>query len=197
MALPARLLPLLAGLLLAGSLLASDLATKSWAESELRRRGARSLLGGRLVLRYQTNSGIAFGLFQKSLHPYKRPFLIAYSTVVSAGLLAALVVRSLRRTGGGWVMPAGLAALLAGAVGNLRDRITRGAVIDFIDVRVWGDARWPAFNLADVYLSAGLILCGVALVGAGGGEADRGEPGTGTHTGTGTGTVEERGGRAG
>ena len=172
MALPARLLPLLAGLLLAGSLLATDLATKSWAESELRRRGARSLLGGHLVFRYQTNSGIAFGLFQKSLSPYKRPFLIAYSAVVSAGLLAFLVFRSLRRAGGGWVIPAGVAALLAGAVGNLRDRITRGAVIDFIDVRVWGDTRWPAFNLADVYLSAGLILCGVALVGRRSGDGD-------------------------
>jgi lipoprotein signal peptidase len=65
-----------------------------------------------------------------------------------------------------------VAALLAGAVGNLRDRITRGAVIDFIDVRVWGETRWPAFNLADVYLSAGLILCGVALVGRRSGDGD-------------------------
>jgi signal peptidase II len=173
LALGVRLLPLLASLLLAGSLLAGDLASKSWAETELRRRGARNLLGGRLVLRYQTNSGIAFGLFQKSLHPYKRPFLIAYSAVVSAGLLALLVARTLRRTGRGWLMPAGLVALLAGAIGNLRDRITRGAVIDFIDVQVWGATRWPAFNLADVYLSMGLILCGIALMRAGRGEADR------------------------
>ena len=177
----ARLLPLLASLLLAGSLLAGDVASKSWAESELRRRGAKSLLGGRLVLRYQTNSGIAFGLFQQSLHPYKRPFLIGYSAVVSAGLALFLTRLLLRRTGRGWLAPLGLVALLAGALGNLRDRITRGAVIDFISLQLTAGLRWPAFNLADVYLTVGVALCAVALVAAHRSAAgDTGAAGAGT-----------------
>jgi signal peptidase II len=164
----ARLLSLLASLLIAGSLLAADVASKSWAESELRRRGARSLLGGRLVLRYQTNSGIAFGLFQSSLHPGKRPFLIAYAAVVSAGLAAMLVAFTLRRTprpatARAWLIPAGLLAMLAGAAGNLRDRISRGAVVDFIDLQLTAGIGWPAFNLADAYLAIGLVLAGAGL----------------------------------
>jgi signal peptidase II len=153
----ARLLPLLGSLLLAGSLLGADVATKSWAESELRRRGSRSLLGGTLVLRYQTNSGIAFGIFQSSLHPAKQPLLIAYSSVVSAALAAALVASQLLRRGR-LLLPAALLVLLAGAAGNLRDRVTRGAVIDFIDVGLHAGRRWPAFNLADLYLAVGLLL---------------------------------------
>jgi lipoprotein signal peptidase len=164
---PAGPLPLLASQMLAGALFASDVATKSWAESELRRRGARSLLGDRLVLRYQTNSGIAFGLWQRSLHPAKRPFLITYSALVATGLLALLGWRLLRRQGaGGALVPLGLVALLAGTAGNLRDRIVRGAVIDFIDLQLPAGLRWPAFNLADVYLTVGLVLCTLGLLRA-------------------------------
>jgi signal peptidase II len=164
---PGRLLPLLASLLLAGSLFAADVASKSWAESELRRRGSRSLLGGKLLLRYQTNSGIAFGLFQRSLSPYKRPALIAYASLVTVAL-AGFLGRRLWRRGAraDCLMPLGLVALLAGAAGNLRDRIVRGAVIDFIDLQLPGGVSWPAFNLADVYLSIGLALCLIALLRA-------------------------------
>jgi signal peptidase II len=162
-----RLLPLLVSLLLAGSLFAADVASKSWAESELRRRGSRSLLGGRLLLRYQNNSGIAFGLFQRSLHPHKRAALIAYSSLVTVGLAGFLGVRLWRRRAQrDCLMPLGLVALLAGAAGNLRDRITRGAVIDFIDLQLPAGFTWPAFNLADVYLTIGLALCVAALVAA-------------------------------
>ena len=54
--------------------------------------------------------------------------------------------------------------MLAGATGNLRDRVQRGAVIDFIDVVPAPGLDWPAFNLADVCLAIGLVLCAVALI---------------------------------
>jgi signal peptidase II len=43
--------------------------------------------------------------------------------------------------------------MLAGAAGNLLDRIFRGYVIDFIHVRYW-----PVFNVADICITAGVIL---------------------------------------
>jgi signal peptidase II len=152
---------------LAGGLLALDLTTKDWAESELRRRGTRSLFDGRLLLRYQTNSGLAFGLLRAPLYPRKRALLIAYSTAVTAVLVVLLAVRQGRRVrvAGDGLLAAGLVALLAGSAGNLRDRVTRGAVIDFLDLELGGGVRWPAFNLADLYLAAGLVMCLVALVG--------------------------------
>lgn len=53
----------------------------------------------------------------------------------------------------GGLAPAGLGLALGGAGSNLADRILRGGVVDFVDLRVW-----PVFNLADVAILAGLAL---------------------------------------
>ena len=60
-----------------------------------------------------------------------------------------------------WLSPAlgstparvGLGAAMGGATGNLVDILRRGAVVDFIDLRVW-----PVFNLADLAIVVGLAL---------------------------------------
>ena len=154
MALPARLLPLLARPAAGRRCWPPTSATKSWAESELRRRGARSLLGGHLVLRYQTNSGIAFGLFQQSLHPHKRPLLIAYSAVVSAGAgRGAGLAGCCAPAGPAGLADAGRAGGLAGGRGGQPARPDRAGGGDRLHRRaaVPGLAcSWPAFNLADV-----------------------------------------------
>lgn len=46
----------------------------------------------------------------------------------------------------------GCVALLAGAVGNLIDRVRNGLVVDFFDFRIW-----PVFNLADVAIVLGVV----------------------------------------
>jgi signal peptidase II len=146
-----------------GALFAADVASKSWAEHHLRRAGARSVLGDWLVLRYQSNSGLAFGLWRAPMIPWKRSALIAYSSVVSLAL-AAVLVRRLGDPAATRLSSAGVGALLAGTAGNLRDRVTRGAVIDFMDFQPPGGTTWPAFNLADLYLAAGLGLCLTGLL---------------------------------
>ena len=145
----------------------ADQASKRWAETELRARGSRALLGGTVVLRHAANHGIVFGLYKGHLHPRKRALLTLYSAACSAVLAVVLGMRLLRkRSAAGWdVMTIGLTALLAGSLGNLWDRAMRGWVVDFIDVGL-GDVRWPAFNLADFYLGAGLVLCLVGLLGS-------------------------------
>lgn len=47
----------------------------------------------------------------------------------------------------------GLSAALAGAASNLYDRVGRGAVVDFIDLR-W----WPIFNVADAAITLGVLV---------------------------------------
>jgi signal peptidase II len=144
------------------ALIAADVATKTWAEHHLRRVGSRSVLGDWLVLRYQTNSGIAFGVWRAPMIPWKRSFLITYSAVVTLGL-AGLLGRRLWDRDTRMLGTVGVGALLAGSAGNLRDRVMRGAVIDFIDLQPPG-TTWPAFNLADLYLATGLGLCITSLV---------------------------------
>lgn len=47
--------------------------------------------------------------------------------------------------------------MIAGALGNLIDRLRLGHVVDFIDV-YWGASHWPAFNVADSAISVGAVL---------------------------------------
>lgn len=97
------------------------------------------------------NTGIAFGVGQDQ----NRLF-----TFVSLGLLAALLVLRRnweRRYGGDLKLRAGLALVIAGALGNLYDRIVYGSVIDFLDFFV-GEYHWPAFNVADSAICVGAAL---------------------------------------
>ncbi len=50
-----------------------------------------------------------------------------------------------------------LALILAGALGNLTDRILRGYVIDFLDFHI-GRHHWPFFNVADSCITIGAVL---------------------------------------
>ncbi|WP_029085851.1 signal peptidase II [Brevundimonas aveniformis] len=55
------------------------------------------------------------------------------------------------------VMRGALALLVGGAVGNLLDRVLRGAVTDFLDFHA-GGVHWPSFNLADSAIVVGVGL---------------------------------------
>jgi signal peptidase II len=50
-----------------------------------------------------------------------------------------------------------ISMILGGAVGNLIDRFTHGAVVDFIDV-YYRQYHWPAFNVADSAITLGTFL---------------------------------------
>jgi len=52
----------------------------------------------------------------------------------------------------------GLGLLAGGALGNLIDRLILGAVRDFIDLHWMDRAHWPAFNIADAAICAGVAL---------------------------------------
>jgi signal peptidase II len=88
------------------------------------------------------NHGVAF-----SLGSGQAGLVIAGTSVA----LAALVVYFARHPDrhGLW-LPTGL--LVGGAAGNLLDRLLRGAVTDFLKIPLW-----PAFNLADVAITVGVL----------------------------------------
>lgn len=52
-----------------------------------------------------------------------------------------------------------LVLVFSGAASNVVDRITRGCVVDFIDLKIW-----PVFNLADIYIAIGILLLIVAQI---------------------------------
>ncbi len=72
-----------------------------------------------------------------------------WSPLVALGVVVYLFSRNPARPGM-WVATGLLAG---GAIGNLIDRIRAGAVTDFIEL-----GAWPPFNLADVAITAGVVL---------------------------------------
>ena len=50
-----------------------------------------------------------------------------------------------------------LGLLIGGALGNLVDRVSYGAVVDFVSLHA-GDFRWYVFNGADCAITAGVVL---------------------------------------
>ena len=92
------------------------------------------------------NKGAAFGLFQGG----EVLFVSAAAIVIVLGA-AFLIIK--RPSEAGIYLISGL--FIGGAIGNLFDRIAYGAVIDFIDLRVW-----PVFNIADSAITVGAVLLG-------------------------------------
>ena len=155
MAFPRRLRWL--GLTLAVALL--DRATKAWIETRPFDYFPHVVIPGYLNIIFSRNPGIAFSFFSDASSHRTRYLLIAGSVVIIAVIAWMLVsTRHLNVASA-----AGLALLLAGAAGNVTDRIVHGAVTDFIQVYVkfvpWHVLNpWPTFNVADSAVTAGAIL---------------------------------------
>ncbi len=128
-----------------------DQGSKALAELYLERYESVNLLAFfDLTLTY--NRGAAFS-FLSNAGGWQRFFFVALTLVVLIYLLRWLW--GLREDG--WVLPAGLSLVIGGALGNLIDRVATGAVVDFLDFYYAG-WLWPAFNIADSAISAGVAL---------------------------------------
>jgi signal peptidase II len=123
-----------------------DRVTKIWAEATL--PGAPiDVIPGVLTLRFTTNSGGAFSIGQST------PWIFVTATAVISLLIVVTAFRHTER-----MTAFALGLILAGALGNLTDRIVRGPgssgrVVDFVDVHVW-----PVFNVADAAVVVGAVL---------------------------------------
>jgi signal peptidase II len=102
-----------------------------------------------LVLVY--NTGAAFS-FLADAAGWQRGFFIAIALVASAW-----IVYLLRKYPRPSLFAAALTLVLAGAVGNVIDRILIGSVVDFLDFHAFG-YHWPAFNVADSAITCGAVL---------------------------------------
>ena len=102
-----------------------------------------------LVLVY--NPGAAFS-FLSDAAGWQRWLFVAIALAASAWIVW-LLNRYPRQT----LFSLALALVLAGAVGNVVDRIFLGAVVDFLDVHAFG-WHWPAFNVADSAITCGAVL---------------------------------------
>jgi signal peptidase II len=126
-----------------GVLLVVDRATKLWAMRDLRLGGPIRVLSF-FELSYVENTGAAFGLGHGA-----NGFFIA----VSGGLIAVLVLLLRRWPKDDFWLQAGGLLVLAGALGNLYDRLFYRYVVDFLYFH-----HWPVFNVADSCITVGAFL---------------------------------------
>ncbi|HEY1959235.1 MAG TPA: signal peptidase II [Polyangiaceae bacterium] len=133
-----------------------DHATKVAAEHELGAGRVVTVVPRVLELRYARNEDVAFNAFSGWEIPHKEAILLAISFAVLAATIVAWIAHR-RRTPAWDLGDAGFAFVLAGALGNVADRLARGYVIDFIHV-----THWPIFNVADACIVLGLVALGLS-----------------------------------
>jgi signal peptidase II len=137
--------------LLAALILVADRATK---EIALRKPGFGRHGHGLVCVTFTERPLLARGTSLRAL-------LILWFAAVACAVGALLFAPVLQQN---VFVAAGVAAALAGASGNLVDRVIHGAVVDFIAL-----GRWPVFNLADVAIVAGAAVAGASLIPIAGG----------------------------
>ncbi len=138
------------GLGLAVVVAAADQLTKLWVLGFFAARSGEPVVAlapfFNLVL--TGNRGMSFGLFNGDS---------AANTAVFTALAAVIVLGLgvwLRRAQSAFLQLA-LGLIIGGAFGNVADRLSRGAVVDFLDFHV-GEWHWFAFNLADAAICLGV-----------------------------------------
>ena len=133
-------------------LIALDQIIKAWALNDLQYKGSISVIKDVFNLTYVENRGAAFGLFQNNQWVFIVVALIAsiiglyflHSNKISSKLGKLSVV-----------------LIIAGALGNLIDRIRLDYVVDYFDfVFIWN----YVFNLADCFIVVGTILLCIYVI---------------------------------
>lgn len=132
-------------------IMALDLWTKQLASAQLILYQAQPVTSW-LNLTLAHNSGAAFS-FLADAGGWARWFLVSAAVIVMSILLVWLK----RLPNPARLLPSAISLILAGALGNLIDRVRLGYVVDFIDVHVAG-FHWPAFNLADSAIVVGVTF---------------------------------------
>jgi signal peptidase II len=141
-------------LLISALVIFLDRLTKSLVAARIPIGDAIPVIPHLLRITHWLNEGAAFSLFADSASPAKvRWALICFSLVAAIVVLVAMVRLGSRFT----LTTVALALVLAGALGNVHDRIVYGSVVDFIEVHIFS-YHWPDFNVADSSIVTGACL---------------------------------------
>jgi signal peptidase II len=105
---------------------------------------------GPLWFRHVRNTGIAFGLFASAT-----PIVIVVTTLIVIWLVVFFARSGSRHP----ILPAALGLVIGGSLSNLADRIRAGHVTDFVNI-----GSFPAFNLADSFITLGVVVLAIAVL---------------------------------
>ncbi len=111
-----------------------------------------SIIPGFFEIIHVRNTGAAFGILQGMPESIRTPFFFAI-TILACGMILFMMKEMAADS---ILTKMAFYLILAGALGNLTDRIRLNEVVDFFNFHI-GRFHWPAFNLADTYISIGIV----------------------------------------
>ncbi len=136
------------GIILIAILIAIDQFTKYIAIKYLAMGTPIVFIDNFLQLNYTENYGAAWSILEG-----KQMLL----TLISLGIILGILWFKWKEQTKG-ALNLALDMIIAGALGNLIDRLLRGFVVDFIDVKFGNLYDYPVFNFADVFIVIGTFI---------------------------------------
>jgi signal peptidase II len=133
----------------------ADQLTKGFVDQNFQLHESISVIDGFFNLTYVRNTGAAWGMGANA-DTWVRVVLFKIIPVFAVFFLFYLLYKSIQEK---FYMSLSYALIIAGAVGNLIDRIWLDFVVDFFDFYV-GSWHWPAFNIADSCITVAAIILG-------------------------------------
>lgn len=131
-----------------------DQVSKVFMQNFLEYGNSVAILDGVFHLTYVENRGAAFGLFENM-----QVFFIIVAVIVT---IVGLVY--IHKSETSKLAKISICLIIAGAIGNLVDRVKMGYVVDFFDFRfIWN----YVFNIADVFVVIGTLLLCIYLLKSG------------------------------
>lgn len=138
-----------------GLIIVLDQVTKYLAKTRLMDNINIDLIQGYFSLTYVENRGAAFGILRD-----KKFILVGITALIVAFMIYYLIKN---KNMGKW-MKISLVLIIAGAIGNLIDRVSLGYVVDFFHFYIKNIFDWPVFNVADISVVCGTILLAINLL---------------------------------
>lgn len=138
---------------LSGLVLSLDQLTKYYFHTHFALGETRRLIPYVMSFVHARNNGFAFGLLQKAPPSLQEVFFIG----VPVFALILIVLIFIKLQDNQMLTSVALTTILAGAIGNLVDRIQFGYVIDFLAFD-FGGSTLPKFNIADISILVGVVL---------------------------------------
>lgn len=132
-----------------------DRITKLWALDSLKNTSSKTVIKGFFDLTYVENKGAAWGIFIG-----KTMFLIAFTVIILSGVVFYLIKYRPKNK----FVRVALSLIIAGALGNIVDRVIYKYVVDFISFHYKDVYSYPVFNIADMCVVIGTFLLLICIL---------------------------------
>ena len=135
-----------------------DRWTKWLIDTRLLLNQTLPVIDGFFNITYVRNTGVAFGI----LDPFQSSMKSTVLSILTVGAIIGVIAYSWRIPLTQKLLQVALSLILAGALGNLYDRICYGYVIDFVEI-YFRSYRWPSFNIADSAITTGVAFLAIEM----------------------------------